>query len=79
MRQMPTEGANFARVDQNWRSIMENTDKDPHILKATDMPDMLPTLRDCNLTLENIQKGLNEYLEKKRNIFPRYVIQFDTY
>jgi dynein heavy chain, axonemal len=72
MRQMPTEGANFARVDQNWRGIMENTDKDPHILKATDMPVMLLTLRDCNLTLENIQKGLNEYLEKKRNIFPRY-------
>jgi len=71
MRQMPSEGAKFARVDKSWRDIMANTDADPHVLSATDMPEMLVTLRDCNSTLEQIQKGLNEYLEKKRIFFPR--------
>ncbi|CAB3363479.1 Hypothetical predicted protein [Cloeon dipterum] len=72
MRQMPTEGANFARVDQSWRRIMQHTQSNLSVLIATDMPDMLQTLRDCNKTLEQIQKGLNEYLEKKRNFFPRF-------
>jgi dynein heavy chain len=71
MRQMPREGQKFVSVDTSWRGIMENTARDPHVLAATDMPDMLKTLRQCNTLLEEIQKGLNEYLEKKRLFFPR--------
>ncbi|XP_059479374.1 dynein axonemal heavy chain 3-like [Neocloeon triangulifer] len=72
MRQMPLEGAKFAQVDQSWRRIMQHTQSNLTVLVATDMPDMLPILRDCNKALEQIQKGLNEYLEKKRNFFPRF-------
>jgi dynein heavy chain, axonemal len=50
---------------------MSHAASDPRVLAATDMPDMLATLRECNATLEELQKGLNEYLEKKRVFFPR--------
>lgn len=73
MRQMPQEAANFRKVDKAWRAIMTNTVADRHVLIATDYPNMLDILRENNVLLEEIQKGLNDYLEKKRLFFPRSV------
>ncbi|XP_034243583.1 dynein heavy chain 3, axonemal isoform X2 [Thrips palmi] len=72
MRQMPQEAANFRKVDKAWRAIMTNTVADRHVLIATDYPNMLDLLRENNVLLEEIQKGLNDYLEKKRLFFPRF-------
>ncbi|KAI5723048.1 hypothetical protein M8J76_000435 [Diaphorina citri] len=72
MRQMPEESRNFKTVDQIWKTIMLFVNKDPHILQATEMEDMLKNFNKCNLMLELIQKGLNDYLEKKRLFFPRF-------
>lgn len=72
MRQMPGEARNFKTVDKAWRTIMTHTIHDPHVLIATEMPNMLQTLRDNNAFLEEVQKGLNDYLEKKRLFFPRF-------
>ncbi|KAJ8664277.1 hypothetical protein QAD02_005939 [Eretmocerus hayati] len=73
MRQMPTEAKNFRIVDKTWRTIMAHVDADHHVLAATDMPNMLKLFRESNMLLEDIQKGLNDYLEKKRLFFPRLV------
>ena len=48
--------------------------EDPRALSATAQPDMLATLTHSNTLLEEIQKGLNDYLEKKRLFFPRSFI-----
>ncbi|XP_063858635.1 dynein axonemal heavy chain 3-like isoform X1 [Scylla paramamosain] len=72
MKQMPVEGRKFTRVDQTWRELMTTAVKDPHALVATQQPNMLPRLHECNRLLEEIQKGLNDYLEKKRLFFPRF-------
>lgn len=72
MRQMPTEARNFKQVDRTWRAIQANTLLDTHVLVATDYRNMLKLLRDCNRLLDEIQKGLNDYLEKKRLYFPRF-------
>lgn len=75
-RQMPTEARNFKQVDKTWRAIMAHTAKDTHVLVATDFPDQLKVLRQNNKLLDEIQKGLNDYLEKKRLFFPRYILVF---
>jgi dynein heavy chain len=72
---MPEGSRKFRIVDKTWRDIMFNTKADKHVLIATDYENMLNLLRDNNTLLDEIQKGLNDYLEKKRLFFPRYVVK----
>ncbi|GCB71663.1 hypothetical protein scyTo_0001655 [Scyliorhinus torazame] len=70
--QMPEEGRKFGIVDGYWKDIMIEAVKDTHVLVATAQPNMLERLLEANVLLEDIQKGLNLYLEKKRLYFPRF-------
>ncbi|CAK4166458.1 unnamed protein product [Aphanomyces euteiches] len=72
MRQMPTEGMLFKRVDSTWRQNMEETIAVPEATKVAQRAGLLETLVQSNEDLETIQKGLNEYLETKRLYFPRF-------
>lgn len=72
MAQMPVEGRKFRVVDKSWREIMSETASDPRILSVIKIPSLLNKLSESNILLEDIQKGLNEYLEKKRLFFPRF-------
>uniref|UniRef100_A0A3B4Z7I9 Dynein axonemal heavy chain 12 n=1 Tax=Stegastes partitus TaxID=144197 RepID=A0A3B4Z7I9_9TELE len=72
MQQIPEEGRLFQTVDRNWREVMKHCVKDPKVLPATSLPGLLEKLQDSNTLLDNIMKGLNAYLEKKRLFFPRF-------
>jgi dynein heavy chain len=72
MAAMPAEGKKFRVVDKTWREIMIATSEHPKILDASSTPNMLSRLKESNNYLEEIQKGLNDYLEKKRLFFPRF-------
>ncbi|XP_055941760.1 dynein axonemal heavy chain 3-like [Argiope bruennichi] len=72
MLQMPVEGKKFSTVDKSWRETASKAASDPHVLVATSHPNMLQNLQECNVLLDEIQKGLNDYLEKKRLYFPRF-------
>uniref|UniRef100_A0A674GHA2 Dynein axonemal heavy chain 3 n=1 Tax=Taeniopygia guttata TaxID=59729 RepID=A0A674GHA2_TAEGU len=70
--QMPEEGRKFKIVDSYWKNIMTEVVKDTKVLVATEQPKMLDRLQEANILLEDIQKGLNTYLESKRLFFPRF-------
>ncbi|XP_030655837.1 dynein heavy chain 3, axonemal [Nomascus leucogenys] len=70
--QMPEEGRKFGIVDSYWKSLMSQAVKDNRVLVAADQPRMAEKLQEANFLLEDIQKGLNDYLEKKRLFFPRF-------
>lgn len=71
MRQMPDESESFNEVNKIWGDIMAYTTKNPNILVIIEYPNIMNTLKECNSILESIKKGLNNYLEKKRLVFPR--------
>eukprot|EP00842_Homolaphlyctis_polyrhiza_P004869 jgi/Hompol1/5383/HPOL_004407-RA len=72
MAAMPVEGKKFKSVDKTWRDIMSSASENPKILSVAGTPNLLNRLNESNLLLEEIQKGLNDYLEKKRLFFPRF-------
>lgn len=72
MAQMPEEGRKFGIVDGYWRDIMMEAIKDDHVLVCTNQQNMLERLVEANQLLEEIQKGLNAYLEQKQLFFPRF-------
>ena len=72
MAQMPEEGRKFGIVDRYYRDIMDEAVKDSHALVVALIPNMLDRLNESNQLLEEIQKGLNDYLEKKRLYFARF-------
>lgn len=53
---------------------MERINKDRNAIKALikNVDRFIPTLQELNKKLENIQKSLNDFLESKRDQFPRF-------
>ncbi|CAM2111263.1 unnamed protein product [Caretta caretta] len=69
---LPAEASIFSQVNNKWKEIMECTDDDPNALRATTTAGVLEMLQTSNAHLEKIQKSLEDYLEIKRMIFPRF-------
>jgi dynein heavy chain len=72
MTQMPVEGKKFKNVDKYWRDIIKSISETTTVLDTINIPRIIERLKESNLLLDEIQKGLNDYLEKKRLFFPRF-------
>ena len=69
-KQMPAEAKRFAVVDRVWRELMEETSVSNAVLNVTERDGTLDGLVNSNSLLNQIQKGLADYLNKKRIFFP---------
>eukprot|EP01018_Ginkgo_biloba_P023461 Gb_06279 [translate_table: standard] len=67
---MPEEGEKFQIADQTWRDMIKNTAGAPGCLDASKDAERLQKLKDANILLEIINKGLASYLEDKWVAFP---------
>jgi len=73
MRQLPTEARRFNGVDSLWRKTMADCNADPNFMTLADPEKRLEEkFKKANEKLDEITKGLNDYLEMKRLCFPRF-------
>lgn len=73
IRQLPTEARRFSGVDALWRKTLLETYSDPNFWTLADPEKRLEEkFKKANEKLEEITKGLNDYLEMKRLYFPRF-------
>ncbi len=42
------------------------------VLQASEVPNLLEQLQECNVQLDVVEKGLNDLLDTKKMAFPRY-------
>jgi len=73
IRQLPTEARRFQGVDALWRKTLSETHLDSNFMTQADSDKRLEQkFKKANEKLEEITKGLNDYLEMKRLYFPRF-------
>jgi dynein heavy chain len=78
VRQLPAESKKFKGVDSLWRKTLEGTNTDANFMRNADPEKRLEEkFKKANEKLDEIQKGLNEYLETKRLYFPRFFFLSD--
>ncbi|KAI8916282.1 dynein heavy chain and region D6 of dynein motor-domain-containing protein [Gorgonomyces haynaldii] len=70
--QLPEEAARFDRIDKIFKKIMADTAKHNLVVEACSVEGRLQLLQDLSNDLEACQKSLSDYLESKRNAFPRF-------
>ncbi|KAJ3134855.1 Dynein heavy chain 10, axonemal [Physocladia obscura] len=71
-QQLPEEAAKFDRIDKSFKKIMSETAKHSLVIDACNAEGRLELLRNLSNDLESCQKSLSDYLESKRNAFPRF-------
>ncbi|KAH8257767.1 hypothetical protein KR038_000855 [Drosophila bunnanda] len=70
--QLPEEARKFDDIDKSYRRIMVDCAKNPLVVPFCTVPGRLPEIQGLGIGLEKCQKSLNEYLDSKRRIFPRF-------
>ncbi|XP_067360331.1 dynein axonemal heavy chain 1 [Channa argus] len=76
-QQLPVEGKRYKQVEQTWKRVMKNAFNNPKVIELCPDARLLEKLKECNILLEQVQKGLSEYLETKRGSFPRFYFLSD--
>lgn len=71
--QLPEEAKKFDIIDKTFKKIMQETVKNPKIKDCCHAENRLSDLQNLSEGLEKCQKSLNDYVDSKRNAFPRYV------
>ncbi|KAL0234517.1 hypothetical protein PCE1_001553 [Barthelona sp. PCE] len=70
--QLPKETKVFETVDQTFKQVMLEAEKEPNVLKNCLKPERLEVLTKLLKSLEECQKSLTNYLNSKRQLFPRF-------
>ena len=76
--QLPVDYRRFGELDSVWRKLMDSTERQPKLTTAMSDEDLMPRLRECLKSLENISRSLATFLDTKRVSFPRLYLVPDT-
>jgi len=71
-KELPTEAKKFMNIDKQWIKIMERANEQKNVIDCCTNDILKNSLGPLQEGLETCQKKLENYLESKRNIFPRF-------
>lgn len=70
--QLPDEAKKFDIINKAFKTIMQQTNQQPNVVKACTSNNCLNTLKELGDRLDRCQKSLSDYLEGKRSLFARF-------
>jgi dynein heavy chain len=70
--QLPEEAKKFDAIDKTWKQIMIATNKNRNVIDACHADSRMELLAELSERLDKCQKSLSDYLDTKRNSFPRF-------
>jgi dynein heavy chain len=70
--QLPDDTKRFETMDSNFKDVMKTSVDIPNVVEVCSQEGMEENLREMVGILETCQKSLNEYLDMKKKIFPRF-------
>jgi dynein heavy chain len=71
-KQLPSETKWFQEVNAKYIVLMKGINADPNAKRSCSKEGTLEMVMDMDSKLERIQKSLDQYLETKRMVFPRF-------
>ena len=69
---MPDDTKNFEKIDIEWKDMMREAAEDAGVITAATYDGREELLDGFFTGIEACEKALNEYLEQKKKIFPRF-------
>ena len=76
-KQLPQEHSLFVMVNTEFFKVMEKFSNEPNARRSCTADGLLLSISKMDEGLEKIQKSLDQYLETKRNVFPRFYFVSD--
>ena len=74
---MPNEASKYQEVHKIWYELILYVEQNPNVLKLYDKHGLLEKLELSLNIIQEINSGLNDYLDKKRLFFPRFFFLSD--
>lgn len=71
-KQLPFENKKFKGCDKQWRQVINQSQEDPNCLAACSKEGLLAKFTEAEKTLDQVKRGLMDYLEQKRSVFARF-------
>lgn len=77
-KNMPNEAKKFAKLDKDWLKLMERANEQRNVIQCCTNDMLKSMLGPLQEDLEFCQKKLENYLESKRKLFPRFYFVSNT-
>ena len=71
-KDIPYESKKFKTTDRMWSELMNSLNTNRNVRQCCSQEGLYEKLKEANMNLENVEKGLNDYMETKRSVFPRF-------
>lgn len=71
-QQLPDDTKRFEKIDNEWKDMMREAAEEPGVVQACTFEGREELLNNFYQEIELCEKALNEYLEQKKKMFPRF-------